>query len=142
MDNWKILHTFTYPQDAHLVKSYLESEGIDVVLQDELTTQVNNFISNAIGGVKLWVRDEDIAKGIEILEKGGYITVGDTEPPIEWVANRKDKTHCPFCHSDNMAKNSQPNLLSVVLYFIMGVLFPLFRTSYKCYDCDKQWRFK
>ena len=40
--------TFTYPHEAHLAKNYLESEGIETEIRDELTAQVNNFYSNAI----------------------------------------------------------------------------------------------
>lgn len=66
--NWITVHAFTYPHEAHMAKVKLESEGIEVRLLDELTAQVNNFYSNAIGGVKLQVKEgqEDTAK--EILE--------------------------------------------------------------------------
>lgn len=64
--NWITVHAFTYPHEAHLAKVKLESEGIEVFLKDELTAQVNNFYSGAIGGVKLQVKagQEEIAKEI------------------------------------------------------------------------------
>lgn len=42
-------------------------------LKDELTAQVNNFYSNAIGGVKLQVREEDVHKSRQILQELGYL---------------------------------------------------------------------
>ncbi|UTW65783.1 DUF2007 domain-containing protein [bacterium SCSIO 12643] len=64
--DWITVHAFTYPHEAHIAKVKLESEGIEVRLLDELTTQVHNFYSNAIGGVKLQVKvgNEDTAKEI------------------------------------------------------------------------------
>lgn len=50
MDTLTTVLSFTYPHEAHLAKGKLESEGIEVFLKDELTTQVNNFYSHAIGG--------------------------------------------------------------------------------------------
>ena len=62
-----------YPQDAYLAKALLEAEGIEVFLQDELTTQVFNFYSNALGGVKMLVPSSDADKAIALLKEGGYL---------------------------------------------------------------------
>ena len=48
--------------DAHLLQNYLESEGIDSFIQDEHTVDINPLFSNAIGGVRLQVREEDVEK--------------------------------------------------------------------------------
>ena len=45
MTNWLTIKTFTFPTEAHVVKGYLESNGMDVFLKDEMTVQVNNFYS-------------------------------------------------------------------------------------------------
>lgn len=73
MKDWIIILTFTYPHEAHLAKGKLESEGIDVQITDELTVQVYNFYSNAIGGVKLWIRKKDFQRANQILIDSGYI---------------------------------------------------------------------
>jgi len=65
--------TFTYPHEAAVIKSRLESEGIICFLQDEFTAQINPFYSNAIGGVKLQVGESDLEETLEILKKVGYI---------------------------------------------------------------------
>lgn len=80
MNNWVILITFTYPQEAYIVRGRLESEGIEVMLKDELTTQVYNFYSNAIGGVKLFVSDADYEAAYKILVETGYIEEEKTNP--------------------------------------------------------------
>jgi hypothetical protein len=45
--------TFTYPHEAHIAKVTLDTEGIEVLIKDESTKPVNNYYSNAIGGIKL-----------------------------------------------------------------------------------------
>jgi cytochrome bd-type quinol oxidase subunit 1 len=73
MNKWITILTFTYPHEAHIIRTKLASEGIDTFIRDELTTQVNNFYSNAIGGVKLQVRSEDYDEAFRVLSVLGYI---------------------------------------------------------------------
>lgn len=141
MDGWVIVQTFTLPQDAYMAKAFLESAGIRTFLRDELTAQVNNFYSNAIGGVKLLVRHDDYEESVRLLEEGGYLIPEPAEEEWIWVTSN-DRSHCPFCCSDNIGKRQEPNILMVILFFIFGALFPIFRTTWKCYDCGKSWKYK
>ena len=79
MNNWITILTFTLPHEAHLVQSKLDSEGIETNLLDELTVQVHNYYSNAIGGVKLQVRQEDISTTVHLLKEMGYLIGEDDE---------------------------------------------------------------
>ena len=58
--------TFPTPEDAHLFRAYLESRGIEGFLRDENTAQLFWIYSNAIGGVRLEVADEDAEEAAEI----------------------------------------------------------------------------
>jgi len=40
---------------------------------DENTTQIHNFYSNAIGGIKLQVSEADYDKAYSILHEGGFL---------------------------------------------------------------------
>ncbi len=73
MDTLITAITFTFPHEAHLAKAKLESEGVEVFIKDEMTIQVHNFYSNAIGGVKLQVRSDDVDNAHRILVESGYI---------------------------------------------------------------------
>ncbi len=68
MKNLITLTTFEYPFEAQVIKSKLESEDIYVFLKDELTIQIDNFLSNAIGGVKLQVFEKDVAQALKLLK--------------------------------------------------------------------------
>ncbi|MCT4590626.1 MAG: DUF2007 domain-containing protein [Carboxylicivirga sp.] len=146
MENWITVVTFTQPHEAHFAKGLLESEGIETMIRDEMTAQVNNFYSNAIGGVKLDVKEAEMDKARSVLLTGGYITQETHEKTsaIEWVSEQQhsDKSICPFCQSDNIYRKKEVNGLVVVLYFILGAFFPIFKRNYVCYDCEKEWKFK
>ncbi|PXY03074.1 hypothetical protein DF185_03005 [Marinifilum breve] len=79
MEKLKTIVSFDLPHEAHFAKTKLESEGIKVYLKDELTVQVDNFISNAIGGVKLQVFESDLKRASEILMKAGFIKTKNVE---------------------------------------------------------------
>jgi hypothetical protein len=134
-----------YPHEAYLAKAFLESEGIDSEIRDELTVQVNNFYSNAIGGVKLLVRESDYEKGIEALKKGGYIDHSIKETiTIEMVEfNRSSNLKtCPFCHSSNISIRKTPNILTVLVIFILNIVLPIQKRTFVCHDCGKEWKYK
>jgi uncharacterized protein YjbK len=144
MENLITIITFTLPQDAHFAKAFLESENIETFIKDELTVQVNNFYSNAIGGVKLQVKESDYEKGILVLKEGGYINTEntvETEIEIIHLNETTNKEICPFCHSNNIGKMKETNVLTVIVYFILGVIFPIFKKSHICYDCERAWKF-
>ena len=73
MDKWTVIISFTYGYEAHLAKSKLESEEFEVIIRDELNAQVCEAGANAVGGVKLCVRESDVVRAIHSLKKGGYI---------------------------------------------------------------------
>ncbi|MFY9310846.1 MAG: DUF2007 domain-containing protein [Bacteroidia bacterium] len=72
MKYWTQIIAFDHSHDAYLVKTKLEAEGIEVIIKDELTSQV--YYSTAVGGIKLLVRDFDYARAYDILIATGYIT--------------------------------------------------------------------
>ncbi len=61
--------TFTTPEDAHLFRMFLESRGIKGFLLDEYFVQTFWHYSNAIGGVRLAVNDEDEEEAAEVYQE-------------------------------------------------------------------------
>jgi len=143
MDNWITVLTFTYPHEAHMAQNFLESEGFKTILKDELTTQVYNLNSNAIGGAKLQIKEKEYDHAITTLQRGGYIAKLEQKTKIEVVPSDQttNKKQCPFCKSANIGKNKEADLITICIYSILGVFFPIFKTSYKCFDCSKVWKF-
>jgi hypothetical protein len=55
--------------EALLAKSILESAGIEAFLGDQNIVRMDWFLSNALGGVKLRVREEDAEDAAALLNK-------------------------------------------------------------------------
>lgn len=72
MNDWVTIATFNYPHQAALLKGRIESEDILCNTKDEMTATANPLYSNAIGGVKVQVRQSDVNKIIPILREVGY----------------------------------------------------------------------
>ena len=119
-DNYKVLAVFEYSTEAQVTISKLESEGIRTMLMDEKTIDSDPLISQAIGGVKLLVFNDDFEKAVDI-----YNNIREYQ---------KDKNgnalHCTNCNSTRalIAPLERKN--------IFFMLFPFFeKTKYICNDC-------
>ncbi|MDT9694371.1 DUF2007 domain-containing protein, partial [Streptomyces sp. P9(2023)] len=58
---------FSFPHEAHIAKASLESAGITSFIADEHTVNTQWLYSNAIGGVRLLVAEDDAKEALEIL---------------------------------------------------------------------------
>ncbi|MBS1774222.1 MAG: hypothetical protein JST82_15295 [Bacteroidetes bacterium] len=64
--------------NAHLVQGRLHADGVGSYIKDEHTLQVNPLYSNALGGIKLQVKQTDVPVAIALIRQSGYRTVFDT----------------------------------------------------------------
>ncbi len=120
IDHFQVLATFPYSTEAQITKSKLEAEGITVMLLDEKTVDSDPLISQAIGGVKLLVSDDDFENAVKIYnEIRAYETNDDGEP-----------MHCPSCNA------AQVLIAPLERKNLFYMLFPFFeRTNYICNAC-------
>ncbi|WP_299155766.1 DUF2007 domain-containing protein [uncultured Tenacibaculum sp.] len=65
-DDYTILAVFEYSTEAQVIKSKLDSEDIRTMLMDEKTIDTDPLLSQAIGGVKLLVHNQDLNKASNI----------------------------------------------------------------------------
>lgn len=65
-EKFTLLAIFAYPHEYFILKSLLEAEGIEIILKDDLTVYVDPLLSQAIGGIKMYVPTDkyQIAKEI------------------------------------------------------------------------------
>ncbi len=84
MDKLVTIATFTYHSELTVIKAKLESENIECFIQDEMTAQIYSFASNAIGGIKLQVKQSDAIRAIEILKKAGHLDEPDDKNQNFW----------------------------------------------------------
>ena len=72
-NNFVTVLTFTYLSEVAIIRSRLESEGIECFIPNELTVQAQPFLANTFDGIKLQVRESDLERTIEILKETGYL---------------------------------------------------------------------
>jgi len=76
------IRTFSQSTDFEMVKSYLESMGIECFGRDEIINR--SYLANVNGGVKLDVRASQAEEAIKLLMEGGYLKPEDFEPTPEF----------------------------------------------------------
>ncbi|MFT6137918.1 MAG: hypothetical protein ACJASM_002239 [Salibacteraceae bacterium] len=97
-----------------------------------LLCEQNNFYSNAIGGVKLKVKENEAEQAIQILRDLNDLNVNYSE----------SKLKCQRCGSGNIDGKKFNGKLSLVLWAVIGIPIPIFSSKYHCYDCHKDYKFK
>ncbi len=120
MKDWITIYTVNLPQDSYLMKSLLESCEIEVFLKDELTIQSDNFLSPALNGVKVQVRESQVTEAISILKEHGYIEKSLPEQPDMWLKIQQRFAKVPILNKIH------PVVLFIALLLILMivVLFP------------------
>ena len=126
------VNTYTLPHELAIHRSKLESMGIDCFVRDELTVQVNNFYSNALGGIKLQVKESDFDDAREILKEQFDLKADYSE----------SKVKCPNCGSGNIEGKGLNGKISLVILMITGLPIPIFKSKLKCFDCDGVFKIK
>jgi DNA-directed RNA polymerase subunit RPC12/RpoP len=141
--------SFFYPNEAGVPRSLLESEGIECFIFDENTISVHPFYSNAIGGIRLQVRESDAQRAAEILKEGGFINEEGKKNALEKETTEEkpfNGSTCPYCGSDEIVKRKEiagksSILASMLLLSIVGSIpFLFYRRKYHCMDCGQDFK--
>ena len=133
-----IIATFSRPMEAHLTKSRLESEGIECFLDDELTVAANWLFSNAIGGVKLKVKESDAKKASEILRQEPIdIDLVEFDEDIE---ADEDRLQCPRCNSFDVYYEKYSRRTFFLFWMLLGIPFPFSKRKWVCKGCGHEWK--
>ena len=124
---------YQFSSEAYLFKGKLESEGIEVFLQNENTINTDPLLSNALGGVKLFVNSEDVQQSKQILDAIPEYSLDD----------KGELLSCPNCGSQKITMVTTIKDFKSFLAFIYGLLtlsMPLFsKQKYKCEICNYEF---
>lgn len=97
-DRLVTIATFDAPTQAQIARGALEDAGIDAVLTDENTVTLFWSLSNAVGGIKVQVREADAERAVAVIEEAlGPDEVVDPEELATEAeaAVREDETELP-----------------------------------------------
>jgi len=76
MQNLVTIKIFSYQSELYLVKSFLESEGVECFTENEFINQIYPVGTDALG-CKLQVAEQDFEKAIQLLIEGGFAKKDD-----------------------------------------------------------------
>lgn len=132
MENSKFhkIANYQYSSEAYLFKGKLESEGIEVFLQNENTVNTDPLLSNAVGGVKLFVKSEDVMRAKQILDSIPEYSIDDNGALLS----------CPNCGEEKIEMVTTIKDVKSFFAFLYGLLtlsMPFYtKHKYKCESCN------
>ena len=134
---------FSLGVEAHICKTKLESEGIQCFIQDENLIAVNWLYSNAIGGVKLQVKESDVENVRKIFAGLDEVSLhNESESELR-------QQSCPKCNSTDTRYGKfarKPALWSWIILSILwswvflGILLPFIKRKWVCNECGYSWK--
>jgi hypothetical protein len=128
-ENFKLIKRYQYSSEAKIFSNKLESEGIKVYLRDMHTIDSNPLWSNAVGGVKIFVKSEDFERA--------QMSLSEVSPYSLDENNELKK--CPKCNAEEVEMITSIKDLKTLFTFAFLVLFTLMpfysKHRYKCNNC-------
>lgn len=115
LERFVTVATYVLPWEAQLAKARLASEGVAAVIADENAAGI--YGANAIGGIKLRVREEDAGRATALLST-------DRPLPTLYLVTEEDaqRARCPSCRSEDVVSEGW------------------FRPRWSCGACGAKWQ--
>lgn len=132
-EKFTLLRRFQYSSEAIIYQGKLESQGIEVFLRDINIVESNPLYSNAVGGIKLFVKTEDVSKASEILNEVSLFSVDDDNNLIK----------CPKCGAEQTDMVTSIKDWKSFFAFIFAwilTIFPIYsKYKYHCQNCKHEF---
>jgi hypothetical protein len=123
--------TFAKPEEAHLGRLRLGRDGIPAYVADEHLLQIDWMLSNALGGVRLMVDEENADEALAILKA----------EPVCTEAAAVDSVVCPCCESSHVEMYQRPRRFGMLSFLLpLPWLFFTRWHRWKCEQCGNTWR--
>jgi hypothetical protein len=75
--DWVEVRNCMWLHEVEFLKSVLDAAGIDALIPNEHTLNVQPLYANALGGARLLVRSEDLQRARELLDSAASPTDAD-----------------------------------------------------------------
>lgn len=138
-ENYQTLLTVTYPHELAVIQARLEAEGIEFDVKNEHITQMNPFYSNAVGGVKLQVKEIDFQRAEAILKED--LSTETEESSIESIPD-SNAIKCPSCGSYEVSKPRLSPAVFAISILLLGFPLPFMSRICHCFDCGLDFKNK
>ena len=134
-DRLEAVAAFSYLHEAEFARTSLESEGIVTVIENENLIRLDWLYMNALGGLRLLVREEDAARAREILAPPETESHRPTPPPPTADDPAPPTDNCPRCGSPETEAIETRRKLGHVLWLLTGFPFVRPGRSRRCAAC-------
>lgn len=128
-EQFQIVGRYQYSSEALIFKGKLESEGIEVYIRDNNIVDSNPLYSNAVGGIKLFVKSEDFEKAQLVFSDVSQYSINENNQLIK----------CPKCNAEQVEMVTSIKDIRSFLAFLFSVLvvyMPFYsKHKYKCQSC-------
>ena len=131
---FKLIGRYQYSSEAIIYKGKLESEGIEVFIRDNNFVDTNPLYSNAVGGIKLFVKNEDFTNAQKILSEISQYSLDENNELIK----------CPKCGVEKVEMVTSINDIKSLVTFLFSIMLSLIpfyiNHKYKCQSCNFQFK--
>ena len=121
------IRTFDNYFSANLLLTRLRDSGLECYLKDEYTVTIDPLLSNAIGGIKLVVKEKDLAFANELLR--------------EFERGYQEAVTCPNCGSHDITilpKQDAKNMATAIATWLFSSYALSAENVYKCNICGHE----
>ena len=118
---------------AVVERSILDSAGIEGFLADDIIIRLDWLISNALGGIKLWVRGSEATEARELLTAGIPETF-----EVQGVGEYR-QPKCPKCGSLDVSFEELNRKIAHVGLLLLGIPIPVAKRGWNCHACGHAW---
>lgn len=118
------VRTFYNSFKANIILTKLENEGIACYLKDDVTVMMDPIISNAIGGIKLQVKEEEAEAALALLH--------------QFDEDYMQSVKCPKCGNPTITLVNKPgptNFLTAIFTWLFSSYAVTAEQVYQCGSC-------
>lgn len=121
--------------EALVAKSKLDSDDVWCALSDLEIVRLDWFLSNAVGGVKLQVGDEDAEHAQALLSE---------EIPAEFTAEETGEAYqqpeCSKCHSRDVSLEPMYKGAALLVLWVLALPLWIPKRLWHCQNCGHEWK--
>jgi len=121
-----VIRAFSFPSEAEIARGRLEAEEIPAVITQAKIVDMNWALSNAVGGVKLCVRQQDVERALAVLEWD----VDAVHPDMR----------CPSCGSGRVSCDGYEPPWGYGLIELLRRVLVTKKRRWTCLNCGARWK--
>lgn len=115
--------------EANILLGKLQNEGISCFLKDEFTVTIDPILTNALGGIKLEVPEDQVWMATKLI--------------AQFDEERKQHLICSVCGSTEVEYVSNPaqagNWLSNIISYLFSGYSVSIKKTYHCFHCGNDF---